>query len=371
MRRAALAVAFTLSLCGSAFAQQAEYDKGLQYHGGDGVVQNYARAAAFFEKAAAQGHAAAQNFLGRYLYEGLGVPQDRGAALALLEQAASAGDPQHIFDLAKALEADADGVARAAVLYQTAADAGHVDAAVSLGLLYHEGRGVVQDYDRARALYERPAAQGHARALNNMGLLYVRGTGVPQDYAQAAAYFGAAADQGLAAAMTNLGVLYENGYGVPLNEAQAAELYMLGGRGADRAGPGYIYDARLVPLQVSPETGIALERAAQAGDPVAQFQLGWALVQGNDVSFEDQGRAAQLFRQAAEAGHGPAMANLGAMYARGAGLPQDYVLAQMWLLLAQARGVGSAMNMVPDLAAKLTSGQINQAQALADKIFQQ
>ena len=43
---------------------QALYDAGLRYHDGQGVVQDYARAAALMEQAAQAGHPGAQAHLG-------------------------------------------------------------------------------------------------------------------------------------------------------------------------------------------------------------------------------------------------------------------------------------------------------------------
>ena len=116
----------------------------------------------------------------------------------------------------------------------------------NLGVLYHNGQGVAQDYAKAREWYEKAAAKGDALAMTNLGLLYptVRawrrttprrasgtrrplpratrspcqprlalpgGQGVAQDYAKAREWFEKAAAKGDALAMTNLGLLYQDG----------------------------------------------------------------------------------------------------------------------------------------------------------------
>lgn len=350
---------------------EAQFALGQRQHDGVDTPQDFAEAARWYALAAAQGHAGAQNQLARYKFEGFGGPQDIAEALRLFEAAASSGEAQYVFDLAKVLEQNPDTIQRAASLYTQAAEAGNLDAAVSLGVLYQEGRGVAQDYTRARALYEEPAAQGNARALNNLGLFYVRGTGVPQDYARAAEYFSAAAELGLPTAMTNLGVLYENGFGVPLDEARAKELYRAGGRQQTPEAaiePTLIYDDRLQPLDMTQDALEALQSRAQVADPVALFQLGWVLLQSPDAPFQNQFQAAALFTAAAETGYGPAMANLGTLYFEGKGVPQDYVLGQMWLLRASAAGVAEARGLSGRFMQKMTAGQINQAQLLAKAI---
>ncbi|MFK7940747.1 MAG: tetratricopeptide repeat protein [Roseovarius sp.] len=341
------------------------------YHQGESVTQNYASAATWAARAAEAGNPEAQNLLGRYYHAGLGVTQSQSEALRWLEAAASTGgDPQYIHDLGLVLENGADGSSdpgAAARAYAQAAEAGHMDATVSLGMLYQEGKGVVQDFTRALDLYESAAAQGHPRAQNNLGLLYVRGSGVPQDYEKAAQLFAAAAETGLPGALRNLGVMYENGFGVPVDEALAADLYRQAGQGGPAAEntPALRYDPRLQPVAEGDDAIALLRQSAAAGDPVAQFQLGWHLIQTAGADPAANTHAAALFQAAAQVGHGPAMRNLGLLYFEGRGVPQDYMLGRMWLTLAGQSGQQDAALLIEALAAKMTTGQINEAQARA------
>ena len=59
------------------------------------------------------------------------------------------------------------------------------------------------------------------------------------------------------------------------------------------------------------------------------------------------------------------MLNLGLLYMRGIGVPQDYVLGHKWLLLANATGVEKAELALAQTADRLTSEQVNAAQARA------
>lgn len=347
----------------------AQAELGQRYHLGLGTVQNFARAAEWFGQAAKAGNPLAQNQLGKYYHSGLGVAADRQTALHWLEAAASTGEPAFLYDLATVLEEDKEddqGLLRAAELYQRAATAGHVEAAVNLGVMYQNGLGVGQDFLRAKALYEAPAAAGHPKAQNNLGLLYVRGDGVPKDYNRAAALFAAAAKSGLPQAYSNLGVMYENGFGVPQSDTEAANLYKLGAAGTAQAQNDFVYDPRLLP---PPEdaVGLATLRAmALAGEPIAQFQLGWLLVHQTDPNSQMWFEAARLFAAAAEKGHSASMANLGILYERGKGLPQDFVLAQMWLTLAGSNGLNEVIPLIAQLQRKMLPQQINEAQSLAE-----
>jgi TPR repeat protein len=50
-----------------------------------------------------------------------------------------------------------------------------------LGVLYHNGHGVTQEYIKAREWYEKAAEKGETRAMVNIGVLYENGFGVAQD----------------------------------------------------------------------------------------------------------------------------------------------------------------------------------------------
>lgn len=372
-KRALLALFLVVPLCAHAqTSKDAEgmYQKGLQYQTGQGVLQNYAQAAEWYAKAAQQGHPAAQNRLAQQLFEGLGVAQDAEAALTWFARAAESGGAQYQFDYATALEATRR-VAQAAQVYLMAADQGHLEAQTSLGVLYQNGQGVPKDSERARALYEGPAGAGLARAQNNLGLLYVRGDGVEQNYERAAQLFQLAAEQGMYTAMTNLGVMYENGFGVARDEVKAHELYRLGGRKDEQQQLDLpLYDPRLARPVATPEAQEILQKAVLARDPVAQFQLAWLLLQPETVPFEDQRLAARLMGEAAQSGLSSAMANLGWMHFEGLGVPQDYVLGHMWLVLASSSGDSQIQSLNAQLSRNLLPSQIDEAQKKAANYLQ-
>jgi uncharacterized protein len=53
------------------------------------------------------------------------------------------------------------------------------------------------------------------------------------------------------------------------------------------------------------------------------------------------------------------------MYAKGQGVPQDYVSAHMWYSLAAAEGLTDAAKERDTVAAQMTPAQIAEAQRLA------
>jgi TPR repeat protein len=73
------------------------------------------------------------------------------------------------------------------------------------------GLGVPKDYRQAAAWYRKSAEQGNVNAQLSLGNLYFEGKHVPQDYEQALVWFRKAADNGNAPAQYNLGLMYYKG----------------------------------------------------------------------------------------------------------------------------------------------------------------
>ena len=67
------------------------------------------------------------------------------------------------------------------------------------------------------------AKQGYASAQTNLGVMYHNGRGVPQDYKAAMKWRRLAAEQGYSPAQYNLGVMYDNGQGVPKDDKAAVK----------------------------------------------------------------------------------------------------------------------------------------------------
>jgi len=62
--------------------------------------------------------------------------------------------------------------------FQALAEKGDDKAMISLGLMYHTGEGVKQDYDKAMDWYLKAYSKRNGDALNNMGVMYRDGLGV-------------------------------------------------------------------------------------------------------------------------------------------------------------------------------------------------
>ena len=93
----------------------------------------------------------------------------------------------------------------------------------------------------------------------------------------------------------------------------------------------------------------------------------WADYEAGRVAWQAGRHAEALaqWREAARADDGKAMLALGRAFAKGLGVPQDYILAHMWLNLAAGRGNAEAARERDTLAASMTPQHIASAQERA------
>lgn len=80
-----------------------------------------------------------------------------------------------------------------------------------------------------------------------------------------------------------------------------------------------------------------LRRNAEAGDRVAQYNLGVIYESGRFGVPLDKAKAAALYRQAADQGYANAQYNLGVLHLRGEGVQADQKAGVHWLRLAAAQ----------------------------------
>ena len=85
----------------------------------------------------------------------------------------------------------------------------------------------------------------------------------------------------------------------------------------------------------------AVKMAAEQGDDLAQFDLGSMYYKGEGVP-EDIAVAVAWFRKAAEQGHAQAQSFLGSLYDIGEGVPEDDALAVRWYRKAAEQGFAQA-----------------------------
>lgn len=109
----------------------AQYNVAESYRVGEGVVQNFAEAAKFYEAAALQGLPDAMTHMGFVYRDGIGVVQDYTEALKWFRSAIESGDK---------------------ISVQVGLD--------SIGIMYRDGQGVLQDNIRAHMWLNIASANG-------------------------------------------------------------------------------------------------------------------------------------------------------------------------------------------------------------------
>ena len=251
----------------------AHHQLGWMHQNGLRVEQSYAKALAWYRKAAEQGNAFAQNQLGWMHVMGLVVELNYAEALTWYRKAADQGHADAQYQLGymhqKGMGLEQHSYADSLIWYRKAADQGYANAQIQLGYIYLFGVGVEQNDAEALIWFRKAADQGHADAKNQLGYMHQRGMGVEQSDAESLTWFRKAADQGHADAQYQLGWMYQFGMVVKQNYAEALIWY---------------------------------RKAADRGHVDARIQLGWMLEKGLGVE-QNYTEAFIWYRKAANQGH--------------------------------------------------------------------
>ena len=175
------------------------------------------------------------------------------------------------------------------------------------------------------------ALAGDALAETELGLRYVEGRALTRDPKTGARWLELAANQGATYAQYRLGALYERGVGV--------------GKDAPLARAWY-------------------KKAADGGNARAMHNLAVMDAEDAGAGKPDYVEAAAGFRAAGEFGVRDSQYNLGVLYGRGLGLPQDLAQSWMWFSLAAQQGDADAGKKRDEVAAKLDAKQLAAASRL-------
>lgn len=256
---------------------------GTWYYKGEHYAQDYAKAAQWWSLAARQANADAIGNLGLLYQYGHGVAADSLKAMTYYFSSISKGNP----DLLRQRET-------------LAGKNGDRFNGVLCAVCYQEGKGVAKDLNKSIGFYELAAKNGSADAYRELAFIYQR----QKDYNMAGKLFKSAA------ALGDMTSAYQYAKGV-LNAKEST--------GDEQ------------------EAVIYLMKAAEAGNPQAQCDLGTLYYQGRSV-IKDQVNAAKWFAKAAVAGWPQAQWNLALCLIDGAGVERDYDQALYWLGEATAKG---------------------------------
>lgn len=201
--------------------------------------------------------------------------------------------------------------------WTSAAYHNHKFAPFNLGIMYYKGEGTPVNKQKACEWFLRGALLGDTGAQANVGTCYYTGQGMQQDLPEALRWFSLAATDGNRAAQFLLGEMYSDGQGIELNLSLAKEWYeksaAQGHQGAQKklAKLKSSWDTPYKQLTVADMAGkvidgdayfVSAANSAQSGDAKAQFELGVMYFKGFGVP-QDYIKALDFFEKAAVQGH--------------------------------------------------------------------
>jgi uncharacterized protein len=203
-------------------------------------------------------------------------------------------------------------------------------------------------------------------ALFDKGMNALAGSSASRSGANAIEYLRRSADLGFAPAEVVLGYLYETGVNTTADPREAFELYKKAAQQGDPLAQwlaGRMIYLDEVPPRDLNEAANWLEKSSSQNSPFAQYLLG-------KIAFErgHYDRSAELFRKAAEQGLPHAQLQLALQLRAGQGVPRDVFEAYVWMLISYNSGQRSISPDLQALEAELSSTQIEQAKTKARQL---
>ena len=368
---------------------EAQYYLGLLHQNGSGVEKNLEQAFTLFKSAAENGDHAAKYELSKAYANGRGTDVDSVKALHWLRAAADSGLGDAQFFLANALEsgqgAPLDRI-EALGWYRRAAENGIPIAQRILGGKYLTGDDTTEpDPNEALRWLTLAAQAGDPGAMHNLAVAYGGGHNIARDDAKALKWYAAGSEAGLARSTYALAQYHELGRGLPADIKQAALLYRTALEQGDKRAAlrlGYLTGQGALDAYMPPHFGVDWTAAAaregdenaknwlrkQADEGLRAAEVVFALLLLDDPA--QAADAAPYLERAAEAGEVTAQFELGMLYMKGLGVTLDYVQAHAWLNIAATSGHAKAAETREILGNLMTPDQISAAQTTARVFFE-
>jgi len=331
----------------------------------DDDMQDFTKAAIWFEAAASQNNAEAEFFLGLMNLRGEIEQSDARKVISWFEKSAAQGD----------------------VLAQYAL--GELSNPNSFNDSYNiDNSSKKSNYKKAFNWYMKAALQGYSWAQYRLGDMYFNGYGVKKNYNKAYAWFSTAVQNNISSTYVNTKkdkvatklspkeiiaaeVLVEKYLEQTDNKTEEVKrkTYDELKVDADNGDPyaqyriGWIYyEGYGVPTDLD-KALVWFEKSAAQGDPYAQYQLG-EMYQFSDNISVDLEKAFTWYEKSAMQGNDYAQWRLGNMYYNGDSVPQDYIKAYAWFT---ASNIEKAKLGIDSITSDLSPKELEKATALADE----
>ncbi|KHG33012.1 tetratricopeptide repeat protein [Sulfurospirillum sp. MES] len=206
---------------------------------------------------------------------------DYQTGVQLIEQSAQEGDKEGQFTFACLLET-MNRYDLAIPWYEKAIAQGHVEAHITLAVLYYAGLGTAKNYEKAYSLVKKGTDLGSKNGYTLLGMILFHGYGIPKDTKKGLYYYELAiqANDKDESALSDLGIIYTTGKENVKKDIKKGIMY--------------------------------LEKAASLGSINAQLELGFDYYQGAIVP-KDWKKAYVYWAQAAKKGNSTAKENLASL----------------------------------------------------------
>jgi TPR repeat protein len=185
------------------------------------------------------------------------------------------------------------------------ADKGDSFCTSEVGWAYEQGLAVPKDLAEAAKWYRKAAELGNEWSWQRLAVMYDKGQGVPKDPVEAAICYTRDAELGNASSQVALAQIYQHGQGVETNLPEAVKWYR-------KAADSDNVTALAALLRMSQRGEIAavnsvefekrLEKAADRGDIRTKYDLG-RLYERDDGLPNDPAKAAKWYRSVIESGN--------------------------------------------------------------------
>jgi uncharacterized protein len=122
-------------------------------------------------------------------------------------------------------------------------------------------------------------------------------------------------------------------------------------------------------MKVTPEKLASLQRAAESGERMAQYELGLIYARGADILPQDYAKAHDLLYKASMKGVPQAQYHLGEMYVWGDGVEVNYEKATVWFWLATSLGDRYSQKRLRAINTRISSQALADAKVEVDKLW--
>ena len=246
---------------------RALYYVGLMLYRGEGVAQNYAEAAKWFQRAGERKFQPGDSSFSYAARKRMAVSVPSSSSFGGIFSVLSSFSSDSVADsYGNSSDSVADSYGNRCI----------ASAQYYLGFMYYHGQGVRQDYAKAGDWFGKAAGAGHKEAQYYLGFMYCHGQGVNQDDKESAKWFGKAARNDHAQAQNALGDAYRSGRGVKQNFQEAVKWYKKADASGIAAAQISLGDMYLGGEGVEKDSGEAMKwylKAAQQGNADARSKL--------------------------------------------------------------------------------------------------